>query len=354
MSSTDHDQLDRLRAFYQKSWGHSWPTHEVSADIPTDDSDDATASDSNDDGSDEAMATELADVSRVFTVYDDMQEVAIALDMLSDVMDVLVIREEYKYLHAALKDRRARVRSSRKCAVVVTGQPGIGKTTFLLYLLLCRLQQKSPTAIQINDDYFCLFDEEGVAVFEVKQRDCERLRACWALVDRNSSVEIPCNLFISHAMFIIQASSPKPTGWLKQLGGYLIVSELPTTLEIAVIATELGLDATLTGRLVRKWGPSTRDIIRLLELWSDEEGKEELEGELQNYAEAAARAALASSGGLAAMMADINARALSIDSTGSAVVFVRPFRGGGRRWLGRSQPFIPTKHLAGIVREQGT
>src|ERR1700761_6172000 len=91
-------QLELLKAFYQKSWGHSWPNHELEADIPTDDSDDATASDSDDD-SDAAMA--IDSVSRVFTVYDDLKEVATALGV-SMFLPAIVIREEYKYLHGKL------------------------------------------------------------------------------------------------------------------------------------------------------------------------------------------------------------------------------------------------------------
>ena len=90
--SSDHDleqRLERLRVFYQKSWGNSWPTHEVVADIPTDESDDVTASDSDDDDSDKAMPDT---VSQVFTVYDDMEEVASALEM-DTLLPALVIRE---------------------------------------------------------------------------------------------------------------------------------------------------------------------------------------------------------------------------------------------------------------------
>ncbi|KAJ7211279.1 hypothetical protein GGX14DRAFT_624105 [Mycena pura] len=350
--SSDHDleeQLERLRAFYEKSWGHSWPTHEVVAHLPTDESDDATASDSDDDDSDKAMPD---NVSQMFTVYDDMEEVAIALDM-DTLLPALVLREEYKYLYATLEKRSEFLQ--RRYAAVVTGQPGIGKTTFLLYLLLERLRQKKPTAFQVKEDYFCLFDEKGAAIFNVKQMASERLRACWALADSNADLEKPCARFTSRAMVIVQASSPKPSRWkewLKQLSGDLIVSELPTTLEIAAIAKELKLDATLVGPLVRKWGPSTRNIITLLEYRRDEEMKGDLERRLLSDVEAAARAVLASPERLSTMLVDTNARALS--STGSAAVFVRPFRSEGRRWPSSSQVFIPTEYLAGIVGNQGT
>ncbi|KAJ7222334.1 hypothetical protein GGX14DRAFT_388150 [Mycena pura] len=308
-------QLDLLRAFYQKSWGHSWSTREVVADIPTDDSDDATASDS-----DEAMTIDLADdVSHgttvdsshtTFTVYDEMLEVALALGMASMVQDVLVVREEYKYLHAT---RRNGVRTY----VRIEGHPGTGPQNHVppVSSFLRRLEEKSPTAVQISKESYYIFDEQGVACRDARQH----------------------------------LSGPEPTrwrGWLKQRMGDPIVSELPTALEIAVIARELGLDATLAGRLVRKWGPSTKDIIDLLQ------SGEDVEARLQDTAEAAARAVLRSPERLRDVLSDRSAPSLSI--TGSAVVFLRPSQDDGRRWLSVAQPFIPTEYLAGIVGAQGS
>ncbi|KAJ7222393.1 hypothetical protein GGX14DRAFT_663556, partial [Mycena pura] len=343
-----------LKAFYQKAWGQSWPNRQVVADIPTDDSNDATANDPEV----EAMATDLADdishgttvdSSRLtFTVYEQMAEVARALGMVSQVQNVLVVREEYKYLYTMLKNQREDVPSHKKYAAVVTGQPGIGKTTFLLYLLLHRLQEKSPTAVQVTMNRYYIFDKQGVAKYKTGSEDCDltRLWACWALVDSNSSVEKPCDDFLSFSEVIIQASSPKPTRWqewLKQLEGDLIVSELPTALEISVIARELGLNTTLAGRLVRKWGPSTRNIIRLLQSRDTE-----YESKLEIDAETAARAVLASPERLNTVLVDTSPDALS--STGSSAVFVRPFwDNDGRRWRSVSQSFIPTEHLAGII-----
>ncbi|RPD82822.1 hypothetical protein L226DRAFT_565350 [Lentinus tigrinus ALCF2SS1-7] len=64
------------------------------------------------------------------------------------VEDVLVIRPEYEFLRETLETGYLQ----EDDAVVVTGQPGIGKTVFLLYLLnlLYRLQRKLPTAIQLS------------------------------------------------------------------------------------------------------------------------------------------------------------------------------------------------------------
>ena len=114
---------------------------------------------------------------------------------------------------------------------------------------------------------------------------------------------------------------------------------------------ELGLDATLAGRLVRKWGPSTRNIIRLV--GSQDEAKfKRFERKLQRDAEIATRAVLASPERLDTILVDTSADALS--STGSSAVFVRPLWDDDGRWLSESQSFIPTEHLAGIVGAQNS
>jgi hypothetical protein len=116
--------------------------------------------------------------------------------------------------------------------------PYLGKTTFLFYLLLHRLERKLPTAIQLNDLYYFIFDEQGAAVRPVSIQDT-RLAKCWALTDSNNKVLEPCTAFQSLAELVILASSPKPERWkewIKQAEGFCIISDLPSVSEIAAIA----------------------------------------------------------------------------------------------------------------------
>jgi len=72
----------------------------------------------------------------------------------------------------------------------VTGQPGIGshekivflesntdfspylgKSTFLLYLLLHRLENRLPTAVQFGAEYYFIFDKQGAIVHSILDRD---------------------------------------------------------------------------------------------------------------------------------------------------------------------------------------
>jgi len=140
--------------------------------------------------------------------------------------------------------------------VVVTGQPGIGlyeswcysqvvlipnpylgKSTFLIYLLLYRLKHKLPTAVQLNNTYYSIFDEQG-ATFHSTKADDSRLRECWALTDSNEFVMQPCLAFMRNAKFIVQTTSPSPerwTKWVKQHDGTWIIMDLPSVPEMAAV-----------------------------------------------------------------------------------------------------------------------
>lgn len=113
-----------------------------------------------------------------------------------------------------------------------------GKSTFLLYLLLHRLERKQPTAVQFDATWTFIFDKHGVDVRKAEDSDPVRLGECWALVDSNANVIQPFEAFQVHAQCVIQTSPPKYgrwKSWIKQKQGTCIVSELPTVVEIAAI-----------------------------------------------------------------------------------------------------------------------
>jgi hypothetical protein len=226
-----------------------------------------------------------------------MQEINEALGACP-MSDVLVIREEYKTVFEALMSK---AENSSVRGVAVTGQPGIGsyecqfssqvvlipipylgKTMFLFYVLLRRLESKLPTAVQLDSDEYFIFDEQGATVHSIGDKDL-RLRKCWALADSNTYVKYPCLAFMKNAKFIIQTTPPEPErwkGWVKEYRGTWFVMDLPSVPEIAAILY-VGLVLLcwiplLTKRLcrkehcnktssflpfVRKYGPSIRDAI---------------------------------------------------------------------------------------------
>jgi hypothetical protein len=117
--------------------------------------------------------------------------------------------------------------------------PYLGKSTFLLYLLIHRLENRLPTAVQFDADYYIIFDEQGAKVNPLPDPDPDpRLEECWALADSNNYVLQPCSAFQAVAERVILASSPKPERWrewIKQAMGRCIISDLPSVPELAAI-----------------------------------------------------------------------------------------------------------------------
>lgn len=114
----------------------------------------------------------------------------------------------------------------------------LGKTAFLLYLLLYRLERMLPTAIQLSPEFFFIFDKHGALACNSDVYDKGRLKKCSALSDSNSQIGQPCNAFLRDARRIIQVASPEPVRWrqwMKEKGASRIVSELPKVLEIAAV-----------------------------------------------------------------------------------------------------------------------
>lgn len=114
----------------------------------------------------------------------------------------------------------------------------LGKTTFLLYLLLYRLERMLSTAIQLSPQFFFIFDEHGALACNSDTYDRARLKKCSALSDSNSQIGQPCNAFLRDAQRIIQVASPKITRWktwMKEKNATRIITELPKVLEIAAV-----------------------------------------------------------------------------------------------------------------------
>ena len=183
-----------------------------------------------------------------------MREVKEVLGANIDDDDILVIRQEYRDLYGVLET--VAKTDARVGGFAVTGHPGIGsyecwfqskvvlipipclgKTTFLYYVLLHRLELKLPTAIQLSKHKYFIFDEHGAVVRPINTEDL-RLKTCWALADSNILVTHPCGDFLSMAPFIVQTTSLKEERWkewVKQKYGRWIVMDPPSVSEIAAI-----------------------------------------------------------------------------------------------------------------------
>jgi hypothetical protein len=115
--------------------------------------------------------------------------------------------------------------------------PYLGKSTFLFYLLLRRLENRLPTAVQFDNEEYLIFDQNGPTLYPLSAAPM-RLRACWGLADINDQVTKPCAAFGKYAQRVFQVTSPKPERWKewsKQQGARVLILDLPTLPEIAAI-----------------------------------------------------------------------------------------------------------------------
>ena len=85
-----------------------------------------------------------------------------------------------------------------------------GKSLFLYYVLLRRLESGLPTAFQLTEEEFILFDNEG---FRVLSSRIKFPPDTLGLVDSNAVIESPAPAFQSGTIRIIQATSPKARQW---------------------------------------------------------------------------------------------------------------------------------------------
>ena len=116
---------------------------------------------------------------------------------------------------------------------------GPGKTIFLVYLLLYRLERRLPTAIHLRGDEFFIFNADGARA-EPAGGSLLMPREYWALTDSNDELTRPCSVFMRSRARVIQASNPRPDrwkDWIKQRMGQILIADLPHPLEIGAIVS---------------------------------------------------------------------------------------------------------------------
>ncbi|KAI0245653.1 hypothetical protein BJV78DRAFT_1287359 [Lactifluus subvellereus] len=177
----------------------------------------------------------------------------------------LLIRKEYIFAFDELETR------PRKGGVVVSGQPGIGKSTFLFYALFRRLSTQKPTALQMST-CFIVFKDTGVKVYDLAIRVTGALPVgTWALTDSNEHTREPCRAFLSasrrHQAWIVQATSPAKDRWYqwsKELQAQYFVMERFSYEESIALGTILGLILDRFREQIELWGSSAARTCVLL------------------------------------------------------------------------------------------
>ena len=115
--------------------------------------------------------------------------------------------------------------------------PYLGKSVFLFYLLLRRLERRLPTVVQLSLQGYFIFNVDG-ASFHPPDYEAPGLEECWALVDGNENVFQPSEVLGNRTLRVIQVSPPRPERWkewIKQKEGFYIITDLPTVPEIAAV-----------------------------------------------------------------------------------------------------------------------
>ncbi|KAH9026490.1 hypothetical protein EDB85DRAFT_1979187 [Lactarius pseudohatsudake] len=182
----------------------------------------------------------------------------------------LLVRPEFDIALRMLNEDHGTAKK-RKCGgVVVTGQPGIGKTCFLYYALLRRLSEMKPVALE-RPGFFILFHDGGVYRYSL-DADPEYLPAgTWALSDGNDEPYRPCSAFQTvserRTAWLIQTTSQVEARWRrwrKYCDADMFVMNHISIEEMTVLSKVLSLDVNNIRHLYRKWGPSARTCLQLL------------------------------------------------------------------------------------------
>ncbi|KAM6496970.1 hypothetical protein JOM56_007443 [Amanita muscaria] len=151
-------------------------------------------------------------------------------------------------------------------ATLVTGQPGIGKSLFLFYVLARRLHERGSVAFQIDKRKYCLFDQNGVTLHSTTYA---RVPAgTWALSDTDLGARYgPCAAFWKPAFHVIHTSWPDSVhwkSWVKNLGASKYIMDVWGLEEFQTLLALKALNIPQGKSLFEKFGPSPRIIIDIL------------------------------------------------------------------------------------------
>ncbi|KAF8576198.1 hypothetical protein K439DRAFT_1623009 [Ramaria rubella] len=159
-------------------------------------------------------------------------------------------RSEYREILLKLDDLD-RKRRRYTGGVAVTGQPGIGKTFFLYYILIKRLLEGKCTVLQDRAPYFLFFDDAGcreIQITDTQHADLSdkpyAMRQTWILVDSNDGMDKPAEFATGRLCdaFVVQASSPRISrwkGWVKERGGRALIMQPWSWPEIYAAGTQI-------------------------------------------------------------------------------------------------------------------
>ncbi|KAN0073583.1 hypothetical protein V8E55_012190 [Tylopilus felleus] len=177
----------------------------------------------------------------------------------------ILVREEYR---TALHELETN--NTYHYGAYITGQPGIGKTLFLAYVLVAHLGQKRTVAWQdpTGAPFYMLFRDTATFYSLTDATPLYDYGPLWALSDSNAGVQSPPSIFYgTTGVRTIQTTSPKESRWKKwskQGGAECYVMDIWSGKEITDLAMLLNLDVQRMTTLVEKWGGVPRILMKFL------------------------------------------------------------------------------------------
>ncbi|KAI0695710.1 hypothetical protein BC835DRAFT_1519787 [Cytidiella melzeri] len=262
-------------------------------------------------------------------------EQGLLAELFPTLEEYIVIRHEYKlaYIYIANANQENLRVSKKPAKFVLTGQPGIGKSSFLAYVLVHRLQHKLPTAVERAGSGFVLFSDEGVDMFEASEKP--RIENLWALSDSTPETVIPCVALRDSRAVLIQATSPAQhrwKEWKKQTCAFLYIMDVWTTDEIRAVLVKLKLNDAHGVEIMNKYGPCARTVVLLVKRPSEE----------ASFMATIAKAASHVAAKVSDVMEAFDNLDISSQNTPSSLLFFRPVSRDERNL---SKTYIPTAYF---------
>ncbi|KAK0463204.1 uncharacterized protein EV420DRAFT_1160643 [Desarmillaria tabescens] len=134
---------------------------------------------------------------------------------------------------------------------IITGHPGIGKSIFLYYVLLLRLQASKPTILVTHPEKVTVFLRRGV--FSISMADFEDViqvipATAWCLVDTSESLKTVPAAIYNTPFFVLQATAPKRKHleWQNKVLGVHKYIMKPFSLSELIIGRNRSLDVSQT------------------------------------------------------------------------------------------------------------
>lgn len=253
----------------------------------------------------------------------------------------LWVRKEYIRMYKRCKDHfKPGPYQYQSPSLVVTGQPGIGKSYWILYVLCRRLASRKPI-MWYRGKRLYLFVEDGVYLAPTDHPSTEFRTRVWTLVDADEGDRVPEALAVQDTKhMIIFASSPNKDRWkgLTKTTAIAIAIMNPwTRREISEAAAIHGLAASISAidDMYTRFGPTPRICFNYLQ------SPALLDAHKENY-----RSALENLSMRSLQKIVNNASALCMDDVSHTIVLLKRRGSDLSRALITVEPVTPAVEMA--------